>query len=293
MLRKASAAREFPGGTTLLFSCKRESLNPVRCLFCKQDSSNSLSREHIVPESLGNVDHILPCGVVCDSCNNYLARKVEKPILDSRYFQERRFKLAVPNKRNLVPPLDGIYLQLQTKVRLEKSLTEGISVSLQPDEDASRRAFLIRRRETGTLIFPMGEPPNDYQLSRFIGKIGLEVLAQYALQIPAALDEIVDKPELDELRTYVRRGSEKLVWPLSHRPIYSADFAFTEGAEAFQILHEYRILTTPENECFIVVAIYGEEFALNLGGPDVSGYAKWLTQNGCRSPLYPSPATLA
>ena len=53
----------------------------LRCLFCKADSSASRSREHIVPESLGNTEHVLEPGIVCDRCNNYFARNVEEPIL--------------------------------------------------------------------------------------------------------------------------------------------------------------------------------------------------------------------
>ena len=51
----------------------------VRCIFCKTKSSACVSVEHIIPESLGNTQHILPRGWVCDSCNNYMATKVEKP----------------------------------------------------------------------------------------------------------------------------------------------------------------------------------------------------------------------
>lgn len=261
----------------------------MRCIFCKQDSSTSRSREHIVPESLGNTDHILPRGVVCDSCNNYLARKVEKPVLDSQYFQERRFELAVASKRDRIPLLEGIHLQSLTRIQVARSPADGISVGAHPDADESRWIRSMLERQAGTLIFPMGAPLGDYHLSRFIGKIGLEVLAQRALAVPGGLDEIVDKPELDELRTYIRRGSTKLVWPLSRRHIYPADFAFHEGAQVYQVLHEFQILVTPESEYFIVVAIFGEEFALNLGGPDISAYAKWRTQNGDQSPLYCDP----
>jgi hypothetical protein len=55
----------------------------MRCIFCKNDSSNSKSVEHIIPESLGNTTRTLPKGVVCDTCNNYFARKVEKPFLEA------------------------------------------------------------------------------------------------------------------------------------------------------------------------------------------------------------------
>lgn len=54
----------------------------MRCFFCKEDSSSSKSIEHIVPESIGNKAFTLPCGYVCDKCNNYLAREVEKPFLE-------------------------------------------------------------------------------------------------------------------------------------------------------------------------------------------------------------------
>jgi len=38
----------------------------MRCIFCMNDSSDSRSKEHIIPESLGNEAHILPRGIVCD-----------------------------------------------------------------------------------------------------------------------------------------------------------------------------------------------------------------------------------
>ena len=50
----------------------------MRCIFCKQDSSNSKNVEHIIPESLGSTKHILGKGIVCDKCNNYFSREVEK-----------------------------------------------------------------------------------------------------------------------------------------------------------------------------------------------------------------------
>ena len=49
-----------------------------KCIFCHKDVSISKSVEHIIPESLGNKSHVLPKGYVCDECNNYFARKVEK-----------------------------------------------------------------------------------------------------------------------------------------------------------------------------------------------------------------------
>lgn len=82
----------------------------MRCIFCKQDSSASKSVEHIVPESLGNTEHVLPIGSVCDGCNQYFARKVERPLLESPMLRLLRKSMAVPNKRGRIPawrPTDG------------------------------------------------------------------------------------------------------------------------------------------------------------------------------------------
>lgn len=82
----------------------------MTCIFCRGDSSQSRSVEHIIPESLGNSRHTLPRGTVCDHCNNYFARKLEKPLLDSEYFTQVRFRNNLPNKRGTVPPLGVVVL---------------------------------------------------------------------------------------------------------------------------------------------------------------------------------------
>jgi hypothetical protein len=80
----------------------------MRCLFCKQDSSRSVGREHIIPESLGNTTQVLPPGVVCDGCNNYFARKVERPFLQAAAILQLRFQQALPNKKGRVPKLRAV-----------------------------------------------------------------------------------------------------------------------------------------------------------------------------------------
>ena len=80
----------------------------MRCLFCKKNSDDSKSVEHIVPESLGNVSYVLPKGVVCDKCNNYFSRKVEKPFLDLPAVQSLRFHQVIPSKRDNVPSINAM-----------------------------------------------------------------------------------------------------------------------------------------------------------------------------------------
>ncbi|MGH8490521.1 MAG: HNH endonuclease [Gammaproteobacteria bacterium] len=90
----------------------------MRCIFCNVASDAFISQEHIVPESLGNTEHVLPRGWVCDKCNNYFAREVEKPFLDSLYGRCSRFEMAIANKKGRIPRAAGIHAQWRTKIEI-------------------------------------------------------------------------------------------------------------------------------------------------------------------------------
>ena len=38
-------------------------------------------------------------------------------------------------------------------------------------------------------------------------------------------------------------------------------------------------------EHYAVIAIFGVDYVINLGGPELSGYQNWLHSNNGRSPL--------
>lgn len=212
----------------------------MRCIFCKQDSSTSQSVEHIVPESLGNVAHTLPVGVVCDGCNQYFARKVERLLLESPMFRFLRADMAVPNKRNRLP-------------------------KWQPEDGSSR--------------------PDYRQMGRFLAKVGLEVLAFKTLSVPESNTELVEKPELDELRRFARYN-EGPDWPFTTRTLHPVNAVFEDDGERFELLHEFDILVTDSSETYIVISIFGVEMVLNLGGRENDGYRRWLETNEWASPLY-------
>ena len=83
----------------------------MKCIFCKKASSNSKSVEHIIPESLGNKNHILSKGIVCDSCNQYFATKIEKPLLESPYFVNVRSRNIIKSKKGRVPMDTGFIIK--------------------------------------------------------------------------------------------------------------------------------------------------------------------------------------
>jgi hypothetical protein len=209
--------------------------------------------------------------------------------MDSLYGRSARFEMAVANKRGRIPSVIGLHPQSRTKIELSRDPdTNELLLAPADGEDESRWIASAQSDSHGTLYVPAAILPDaNISTARFIGKIALEVLAYRCLSVPGANDEIVDKPELDELRQYVRSGSATSVWPVSMRRIYPANLPFTaEDIGAYQMLHEWTILVVPESEYYAVISIFGVEYSINLGGPELEGYERWLKEHGDRSPLY-------
>jgi hypothetical protein len=266
----------------------------MRCVFCKSSSDASVSKEHIIPESLGNVDHVLPPGWVCDGCNNYISLKIEKPFLESQYGKLSRASRGVPSKRGRIPPWIGLHPRSRTKIEMLYDKKLGWCVGAAEGEDETRWVQSIKNTpngEQGSLWMSTPELPDaDYTTARFIAKIGFEALVSRCLEIQGWNDEIVDNPSFDELRRYVRIGcSDQKIWPISIRQVYPPDFLFADIQHgSHEILHEFMILHVPNasgEEYFAVIAIFGVEYAINLGGPELDGYQTWLKEHGNRSPL--------
>jgi hypothetical protein len=255
----------------------------MRCIFCKKDSSSSRSVEHIIPESLWNTKHILPKGIVCDSCNNYFAREVEKPFLDSQAISLLRFQQAIPNKRGRIPEARGVMLPgFEVIARRPRKDPYGMTLEVPPDALA-----YFNTQVHGRIVFPApGDPPDARIVSRFLAKMALEAMAMRVRSEMDGLDYLVEEAQLDALRNFARRGTPKS-WPCSIRRIYSADRILVETDGSWsQTVHEFDFLVTATNEWYFVFALFGLEFAINLGGPEIDGYLAWIKENGSASPLY-------
>ena len=51
------------------------------------------------------------------------------------------------------------------------------------------------------------------------------------------------------------------------------------------MLHEFTLPHTEEQELYLVLAIFGTEYCLNMGGPYFDGYIDWLKRHEFKSPL--------
>ncbi len=260
----------------------------MNCIFCKSESASSRSVEHIIPESIGNLEHVLPAGVVCDTCNSYFSTKVEKPLLDTPYMRDMCFRAQITNKKGHLPFVTGLHLQSRLPVAVYPNMDgEGLSIASLYQNDEQRWIRSVLTSGHGSLLIPIPAEPGEQLLSRFVAKVALEALALRLIDVDGWNNEIIEKCELDPLREYARRGKGPF-WPLNTRRIHPADFLFVEAEkEPYEVIHEWTFLYTLQHELYFVLSLFGNEYAINMGGPEIDGYRRWLSEHGDRSPLYP------
>jgi hypothetical protein len=265
----------------------------MRCIFCKEDTAGSISTEHIIPESLGNCEHILGPGIVCDKCNQYFGTHIEKPLLEEPWFVHARHRALIASKKGHIPPISGLHLQSCSLV--EFGYHKGVRV-IYPSrpEDSPRFVATITSRSGGTIIVPVPSDPEPRLLSCFLAKVAIEALAQRLQGVPRGIEEILQNDALEPLRRYARLGTTPSMWPFHTRTIYPEDQVLhEEGYGDYEVLHEYTFLypSLPlSDSLYFVLALLGVEYAVNMDRPDTEEYEDWLATNSGASPLYPQAA---
>lgn len=247
----------------------------MRCIFCKNDSKGSKSKEHIIPESLGNKEHVLEPGVVCDGCNNYFSIKLEKPILEYPSIKQMRFESLIESKKGRVP--FGVGWSGGSLVDIENT-SDGIALIFH-DESVIQN---ILKGKVNSIMVPSGIniPDNDRLFSRFLAKMALELLTSKVIDVEGWNEEIVDNQSLDPIRNYARFNvGFNPHWLYNVRRIYDAGQMFYNkkvSNRSYEVLHEMDILITELNETYLVFAILGIECVINIGGSSIEGYLAHL-----------------
>lgn len=217
----------------------------MRCLFCKKDSDETKSIEHIVPESLGNKSFVLPLGYVCDKCNNYFALRVEKPFMELKQIQYLRFQAEVPNKKNKIPQIDGM-LDNGSPIKIIKKQVNNEILHILKIEPEHLEKSIINR--PSRIIIPAFSNKDILEsnkvVSRFIAKIALEALADRLKNIENSLNDLIDDKNYDQIRNYVRLGNVNN-WPCNIRRIYNYDKNWGNNNELEQKIFEYDFLLIP------------------------------------------------
>lgn len=233
------------------------------CIFCGQDSTKSTSVEHIIPESLGNDKYILDRGIVCDSCNNYLAREVEKPILDLDDYKRVRFYQAIQSKKKRIPFSDALIVG--DKVDFHWGKMNGKQVLMMGVSEETAMKIIKQKPEVFfTKGITLNDPGVSYEISRFIAKVGIEMYTYNIIEHYKKRAEYDDQTSLIvddsmyEVIDFVRRGRKnKKPW------FYTAE-----------IIHEYSLFTDEiiakmdfsieKDHVYFIMTLFNTRFKLNM-----------------------------
>lgn len=252
----------------------------MRCIFCGNDSSSSRSVEHIVPASFGNSIFILPKGVVCDKCNNYFARKIEAPFLNSEVVLQLRQELEINNR-------DGKtinrFADLPTKniMQISQNLHLVMSQENKTEEEIGQAVFEYQeylKRTDELLTKP------DYNLSRLLAKMAVEAFVYKCLDSTDVIDYVIEDEAFKKIREYVRYGGN-YIWEYNARRIYARNEAY-HGDVTTHINYEFDFLFTSQGRVYFVIVMYGIEYVIDIIDTTISEYAEWLKDNHYISPLY-------
>lgn len=265
----------------------------MNCIFCHKDSSTSKSKEHIIPESLGNKSHTLPKGYVCDECNNYFARKIEKELLEQPYFISLRHRNEICTKKGKPVPLEMFFpgAMKSADVIMETS-EKGLIYSFN-DEEVYESIIADKSHIMIAPYLPMPECPNHI-MSRFLAKCAFEYfLYNVGEKHYNECVQFLCEKQFDPIRLYARYGEGK-EWQYNQRRIYSEGTLLVDKEYPYEVLHEMKFLinnfTSEGNgyssaEIYYVLCLNGVEYCINFSDLDISGYKQWLDENDQRSPL--------
>lgn len=268
----------------------------MQCIFCHKDSSTSKSVEHIIPESLGNKEHILPKGYVCDTCNHYFSVKVESLLLAQPYFVSMRRRNDIRTKKgNYVAEkmlFPGAHKISETRFDLENNI-------LYITDDEVVKA-IIEGKCHSAISHYIEEPeyPNR-EMSRFLAKCAYETIFlyggehDYQLWLQERDNSDFYFKDFDKLRLFARYGIGD--WPYSQRRIYSEGTFFSyKGGEPYEVLHEQKLFFREVEkinehsfmaELYYVLVIGGIEYVISVTDPNISGYNQWLKEHPDHSPI--------
>lgn len=168
----------------------------------------------------------------------------------------------------------------------------GQSLAIEPLDPRQQNelARSVREERFGRLLVPPTDPDDvDRKLmSRFLLKAAMEALALRTMSVGGWRRELLGMEALDPVRRYVRIGEQPSTWGYSRRRLYAHNALFRENTDVYEVPHEFDFVYTEDKRLFFFLAIFGEEYGIDMSDPDPASCLNFLKeQKGC-SPLYPS-----
>lgn len=147
-----------------------------KCLYCGRKDGKFSSVEHVVPESMGNKELILPKGIVCDRCNNGILAQLDKYILNYGPIKFMLVYFRVPNKAGKYTEAKfGNMKMYVTKTGMHVDV-DGLSAKhyaeepIQPDKSVKFKLRMKDKKDT---------PATRKKLARALYKIALGAVCRY------------------------------------------------------------------------------------------------------------------
>jgi len=171
---------------------KRNSLN--YCIYCLKRSASFNSEEHIIPESLGNEELILPRGYVCDRCNNGVLSRLDNFLLDFEPISFLRVIYSPYTKAGKLPTAS------YQNISIKKTHPRNIVLTAK---DKSGWIKNLKEMDDGQVSFSIkirGRKFNPKVIGRTLYKIALGMVA-YDQGAEVARD-----PKFDMARAFILKG---------------------------------------------------------------------------------------
>jgi hypothetical protein len=181
-----------------------------KCLFCFNEGTSFDREEHIIPESLGNDDLVLPFGLVCDSCNQYFGSKIEQKVLSQPPFVVERVAAAVKSKKGKYPS----YCREDSKISMfSTGYTDSVFLLGDP-------SLILQQRIILPYDLGLGQPSN---ILRLMLKMGIELLSLTESYNP--YDAMFDM-----CRKHARFGIPGIYWDLGYAIMSKTKFFEIENS---------------------------------------------------------------
>ncbi len=237
------------------------------CIFCKSTTNEFSSEEHIIPETLGNHDLVLPPGYVCNKCNNEMLARLDNALMAYPPIAIQRIYYTPYNKDGKRP--SGQFGDMTI------TKTRPLHLHVQTKDETSEAFNIIENMADGSVRFRLNYK-FKYQLdakllARAIYKIGLEMVALTEGRDAACSDKY------DQARAFVLKGEgfpNNLL--MSYHEVQPP---FATGIEV-----------TLSDGTYIVVKLYGVIFIINLEPTPVLELGEPLRELGIECfPLHKKP----
>jgi len=142
-----------------------------RCIYCLTTDGSFTSEEHIIPESLGNDNLVLPKGYVCNKCNNEMLSRLDESLINFEPVDWLRVWFMEYTKAGKLP-----HANLQN-MSLEKTHPRHIIVTAKDKTGGIKNE---KKLEDGTVSFDIEgkmKKVNFNLLGRSLYKIALGMVA--------------------------------------------------------------------------------------------------------------------